>query len=135
MNICLKYSGHTYTKIIFILFLKFKFIWVHFFNLMTVLKRQGVKKDGAMEGAKQRCGVSWIQASAWVFGQCWFYRRYELHYEVGPTLGLTFSTSIAQWVAAGCVDRGGIRGKLTSWMGNSHFNKGNSPEKVVALIG
>lgn len=121
-------------------------IWFHLYNVLEINDRDGKRIIGFQElgivgeggGECDYKGEVWgrsIQASAWVFGQCWFYRRCELHYEVGPTLGLTFSTSIVQWVAAGCVDRGGIRGKLTSWMGNSHFNKGNSPEKVVALIG
>ena len=59
----MKYSGHTFIKIIFFFF-KLKFISESvFFNLMTLVKREVVKKDQGREGTKHKCSISWIQAS------------------------------------------------------------------------
>ena len=58
----MKYSGHTFIKIIFFFEIKI-YLRVCLFNLMTLVKREVVKKDQGREGTKHKCSISWIQAS------------------------------------------------------------------------
>lgn len=58
----MKHSGHTSTKIIFIFEIKI-YLRVLLFNLMTLVKREVIKTDQGRERTKQKCSISWIQAS------------------------------------------------------------------------